>query len=318
MLYPWMKRCFLISLLFVISTGCGAVETKEKELKLAFITCARDAQFFIPVKKGMLDAATMLGVHCDFLGTEGVDLAAQAKLLQQAVQDGYDGIAFNIIDPVYFDGVIQEALDAGVPVVGFNVDDHATPNARLSSVNQQLYEAGKRLGQHVLPRIPAKSRILLTMHDEGISALEDRARGIHDALQEKHIQWKVIVTGNDASKGAQVVADALKADPKIRIVLATGQADTEAAGRALEKAALSSDYWAADFDLSPKILQLIQASYIYCTIDQQPYIQGFYPVVQLTHYLRYGIMPSDMNAGAAIVDKSNARTVVELTERHVR
>ena len=36
----------------------------------------------------------MLGVQCDFLGTEGMDIPTQAKMLQQAVKDGYDGIAF--------------------------------------------------------------------------------------------------------------------------------------------------------------------------------------------------------------------------------
>ena len=317
-LKQFMKKSLPMLVLLILSICCFASDIKQKELKLAFITCAKDAQFFVPVKKGMTDAAQMLGVQCDFLGTEGVDIPAQAKMLQQAVKDGYDGIAFNIIDPEFFDSVIQEAINAGVPVVGFNVDDYATSNARLSSVNQQLYEAGKRLGQHVLPRIPEKSRVLMTMHDEGISALKDRLRGIQDVLKKKEIQWEVVITGNDSVKGAKVIADALKANPDIRIVLGTGQADTEAAGCAFEKSLLSKDYWAAGFDLSPKILQLIQDERIYCTIDQQPYIQGFYPVVQLTHYLRYGIMPSDINAGAAIVDKSNVNTVAELTKQNYR
>ncbi len=318
MLLRSMLKYASFAILLMVLSGCFNPARKEKELKLAFITCAKDAQFFIPVKKGMTDAAGMLGVQCDFLGTEGVDIPAQAKMLQQAVKDGYDGIAFNIIDPEAFDDVIQEAIDAGVPVVGFNVDDHATSNARLSSVNQQLYEAGRHLGQHVLPRIPDNRRVLMTMHDEGISALEDRLRGLQDVLKKKGVQWEVKVTGNDPVKGAKVIADALKANPDIRIVLATGQADTEAAGRAFEKLDFSKDYWAAGFDLSPGILQLIQDKRIYCTIDQQPYIQGFYPVLQLVHYLRYGIVPSDINAGAAIVDRSNVDAVAERTKQNYR
>ena len=42
---------------------------EEGDLKLAFITCSVEAKFFEPVKKGMGDAAAMLGVECDFLGT---------------------------------------------------------------------------------------------------------------------------------------------------------------------------------------------------------------------------------------------------------
>ena len=292
--------------------------TLQKELKLAFITCAKDAKFFVPVKKGMNDAAAMLGVHCDFMGTEGVDIPAQAKMVSQAVEDGYDGIALNIIDPEAFDDVVEKAINAGVPVVAFNVDDQGTPNARLSSVNQRLYDAGKSLGEHVLPRIPSGSHVLMTMHDEGVSALEDRLHGMQEALKEKNIKWTVIISGNDSGKGAEVIANALKANPDIRAVLGTGQADTEAAGMAIEQYFSGKGYWSAGFDLSPKTLQLIQDGVIDCTVDQQPYIQGFYPVVQLTHYLRYGIVPSNIDAGAAIVDTSNVQTVVELTKQNYR
>ena len=326
-----MKKAGLIILMGVLaltyfsSTMYGAVpeESKnhtsaKKELKLAFITCAKDAKFFVPVKKGMTDAAEMLGVQCDFLGTEGVNIPAQAMMVQQAVKDGYDGIAVNIIDPQGFDKVIQEAVDAGVPVIGFNVDDHATDNARLSSVNQRLYDAGKSLGEHVLPFIPEKAHVLMTMHDEGVSALEDRLHGMQEALTRKDIKWTVIISGNDSVKGSEVIAGALKNNPDIRVILGSGQSDTEAAGRAIEDDFAGKDYWSAGFDLSDKTLQLIQDGHIRCTVDQQPYIQGFYPVVQLTHYLRYGIVPSDIDAGAAIINKSNIDKVAELTKQNYR
>ncbi|MEA1952274.1 MAG: substrate-binding domain-containing protein [Planctomycetota bacterium] len=291
---------------------------REKPLRLAFITCAVNGKFFGPVKKGMADAAEMMGVQCDFLGTEGVDVEAQARMVRQAVADGYDGIAVNIIDPEAFDGVIAEAVDQGVPVVGFNVDDHATPNARLSSVNQRLYDAGETLARHLLPHIPDGAHVLMTMHDEGVSALEDRLRGQQAILKGKNVRWTVIVSGNDSVKGAEVIAQALTDHPDIRIVLGTGQSDTEAAGRAIEASFAGQGYWSAGFDLSPATLRLIQAGHMRCTVDQQPYIQGFYPVLQLTLYLRYGIVPSDIDAGAAIIDKTNVNQVMELSQRDYR
>jgi len=266
----------------------------------------------------MSDAAEMMGVKCDFLGTEGVDVKAQVKMVTQAVADGYDGIALNMIDPEAFDNVITEAIDEGVPVVGFNVDDHATANARLSSVNQRLYEAGRSLAEHLLPDIPKNAHVLMTMHDEGVSALEDRLGGQQSVLSSKNIKWIVKVTGNDSAKGAEVIAETLKQNPDIRIVLGTGQSDTEAAGKAIEKYFSNKGYWSAGFDLSPETLRLIQQGDIRCTVDQQPYMQGFYPVIQLTLYLRYGIVPSDIDAGATIIDKSNVEQVIELTKRNYR
>jgi len=247
-----------------------------------------------------------------------VDVEAQARMVRQAVIDGYDGIAVNLIDPEAFDKVIQEALRQGVPVVGFNVDDHATPNPRLSSVNQRLYDAGQTLAKYLLPHIPDDAHILMTMHDEGVSALEDRLRGEQAVLKTKNVRWTVIVSGSDSVKGADVIAQALRDRPDIRIVLGTGQSDTEAAGRAIEASFAGQGYWSAGFDLSPATLRLIQKGHIRCTVDQQPYIQGFYPVLQLTLYLRYGIVPSDIDAGAAIIDKTNVDQVMELSQRKYR
>lgn len=312
--------------LIVSLAGCSTEQTRSQSgqldsarpLRYAFITCAVNAKFFEPVEKGMNDAARMMGVECDFIGTEGVDVEAQASLVRQAVADGYDGIALNLIDPVAFDGVVREAIDKDVPVVAFNVDDHLTPNARLSSVNQRLYEAGETLAEHLLALIPNKAHILMTMHDEGVSALEDRLRGEQTILKKKDIRWTVLVTGNDSVKGAEVVANALKEHPDIRIILGTGQADTEAAGRAIEKHFPNKGYWSAGFDLSSETLRLIQQGHIRCTIDQQPYIQGFYPVIQLTLYLRYGLVPSDIDAGAAIIDRTNVEQVIKLTQQKYR
>jgi len=291
---------------------------EPRDLKLAFVTCAVGAKFFEPVKKGMNDAADMLGIQCVFIGTEGGDVVEQVKLIRQAIDSGYDGIAVNIIDPEAFDEVIQEAISRGIPVVGFNVDDHATPNARLSSVNQQLYKAGQSLAEFLLSDIPVNAQVLITMHDEGVSALEDRRDGIQSVLKQKNVADTVIVSGNDSLKGVDVVAKALKENPRIRIILGTGQADTEAAGMVIEKYFPGKGFWAAGFDLSPKTLWLIKAGHIRCTVDQQPYIQGFYPVVQLTHYLRYGILPSDVDAGATIIDKSNVDQVMALSQKKFR
>ncbi len=315
-------RLLAVSIVTMMVVGCSMDRSsriaEDRPLRLAFITCAVDAKFFEPVKKGMRDASEMMGVQADFLGTEGVDIPAQVEMVRQAIKAGYHGIALNIIDPEAFDDVIQEAIDGGVPVVAFNVDDHASPNARLSSVNQRLYEAGRSLASELLPEIPKNTHVLMTMHDEGVSALEDRLRGLQDVLGAKGVRWTVIVTGNDSAKGAERIAEALRQHGDVRFVLGTGQSDTEAAGLALEKHFAGKGYFSAGFDLSDTTLRLVKAGVIRCTVDQQPYIQGFYPVVQLALYCRYQIQPSDIDAGAAIIDRDNVDAVIRLTQEGYR
>ncbi len=292
----------------------GAQTPRSDELRFVFITCCRDEAFFGPVKKGMADAARAMHVRCEFTGTEGVDAKAQAEMVRKAVADGYDGIALNIIDPTAFDDVVAEAARRGVPVVAFNVDDHGTPNARLAAVCQDYLKAGRTLATEALPFIPPNTTVLITQHDVGISSLDDRMKGIREVLDRHRIPSKVVCTTNEPERAMEVVSRELKADARIRFVLATGLTDTEAAGRAIERDFAGRGYGAAGFDLTPEILRLVRNGVVRMTTDQQPYIQGYYPVVQLALFCRYGIRPSNIDAGAAIITSKEVDRVVELTK----
>ena len=287
-------------------------------LKFVFISTCIDEDFFIPVRRGMRDAANMLGVECWFTGTPEVDIPAQVEMVRQAIKEDVDGIALNIIHPEAFDNVIEKAMNAGIPVVAFNVDDDKTPNKRLSAVCQNLYEAGRTLGKEAQNFVPANSKVLMTLHSEGISALDDRLKGAQEVLEEKNITWQVVTTGIEAEKAAAIITSELQANDNIHTILCTGQADTEGAGLAIERHFAGKGYHVAGFDLSPGILRLVKAGYIDCTIDQQPYIQGFYPVVQLTHYCRYGLHPSSVDTGAALITKENVDSVSALIGEGVR
>ncbi len=320
------RRRAIVSVVLLGVTACGfclraeAAEPTaagEKRLRLIFIAPVIHEDFFKPVRKGMQDAAALMGVSATFTGTEGVDTKAQAAMIARAVEDGYDGIAVDIIHGTDFDKPVADAIAAGVPVVAFNTDD-VTPNARLSTVSQKLYEAGRTVGTRALGFIRPGSQVLLTMHDAGISSLEQRRRGIEDVLRAKRIEWTVITTTPHPDKARDIIAKALVDNPNIRTVLCTGQADTEGAALAVEKAPRAKRYRTAGFDLSPNILRLLDAGVIEFTIDQQPYTQGFYPVVQLTLLLQYGIQPSDVDAGATVITREQAKSVMELKAENFR
>ncbi len=70
--------------------------------------------------------------------------------------------------------------------------------------------------------------------------------------------------------------------------------------------------------LSPEILRLISADVIACTVDQQPYVQGFYPVLQVSQLCRYGIKPMNIDSGAVFVTNENVAAVSELCRQGYR
>ena len=54
-------------------------------------------------------------------------------------------------------------------------------------------------------------------------------------------------------------------------------------------------------------LQLIQAGFLDFTIDQQPYLQGFYTVMEMFTFLASGglVGPADINTGLKFVTKDS-------------
>ena len=288
----------------------------DKKLRFRLITIASDEELFHVVERGMRDAATALDVEADLVGTPGFDIADLIGLVRSAVRDGIDGIGLNIFHPTALAGVIAEASAAGVPVVAFNIDAAKTGSGNLSYIMQDFFAAGSVLGHRAAASIREGEHVILAMHDEGVGALEERAAGIEAGLASRNVVVTRVVTGRAPAKGAAILDEALSR-LGARAIIGTGQPDTEAAGLAVW-ARHTHDIYAAGFDLSPGIVELIAEGHLDCVVDQQPYAQGFYPIVQLTLNLRFGLIPSSLDAGAAIVDRRNVELVRHLSKQSIR
>lgn len=73
----------------------------------------------------------------------------------------------------------------------------------------------------------------------------------------------------------------------------------------------------ATFDLSAEIAQAIKDGVIDFAVDQQPFLQGYLPVVFLTNYARYGVIPAnDVNSGPGFITADNISQVEALAGKY--
>lgn len=301
----------------VIGWWSAILDSVQIKLRFRLLTIAVNEELFTVVRKGMNDAADAMQVEADLVGTPGVDAAELVRLTRQAIADGVHGIGLNISDADAFAEVIAEARERAIPVVAFNIDASRRRSGNLSSIAQDFHAAGEALGRRAAAAIPRGSNVIVTVHDDGVNALEERLTGIQAGLRHRDINWLRLRTGQDPEQGAEYLREAIARFPA-HAILGTGQGDTEACGLAAKSLAPFAPY-AAGFDLSPGIADLISDGFIDCVIDQQPYAQGFYPVVQLALYLRYGLMPPpSLDAGAAIIDRANLDAIRQLSRQSIR
>lgn len=72
------------------------------------------------------------------------------------------------------------------------------------------------------------------------------------------------------------------------------------------------------FDTSPAIMEAFDSGYVQLTSDQQPFQQGYLPILSLCGSLVYGFGPLNVDTGAGFVDTSNYQNVADLAKQGLR
>jgi len=104
-------------------------------------------------------------------------------------------------------------------------------------------------------------------------------------------------------------------------IVTLGPGAAEPAIRAVSAAGARSRITLATFDLSQEVLEAVRDGEILFAVDQQPYLQGYWPIVMLAQRARYGLLPGQgelIPTGPNFVTRSNAAQVIRLSRRSIR
>jgi len=321
-----MKRKFiLIWLVGILMLGIMSGEVAlAAEYQFTFLTHAGEENpFWAAVYRGAQDAAKQLGVDFVMIRVkEEGDLAAQLTNFKTTLAQKPDGIITTIPDPVMFDEVIQEAIDMGIPVICSNTDDPegANGNARLSYIGQDLEQAGYFLAKELTKILPQgeKYHFLVSVGGPGLVWAEQRAKGITTYLEEAGYTYERLDTTMKMDVAQSRIQAYLQSHPETKGVITVEYNHASAAKAAKNLGYEPGDLLIGGFDLIPEVLAEIKSGYINLTIDQQPYLQGYLPVIQLYLMKKYDLSAWDVNTGNAVVDASNVDRVIELSQERVR
>jgi simple sugar transport system substrate-binding protein len=161
------------------------------------------------------------------------------------------------------------------------------------------------------------TRALCIIHEENNVGLQERCNGAAEGLGGDDTIVRVQVTGNtDLTSTAREVGAAMEAhNPDAVLTL-----DPDIAMAALREVS-SRGATLATFDLSPGVLDAVQAGQIAFAVDQQPYLQGYLPVtfLELAVRNRNEVGAGQIVAtGPSLVTKENAAAIAALSEQGSR
>jgi simple sugar transport system substrate-binding protein len=218
-----------------------------------------------------------------------------------------DGIAISLVDPSAFNDPVEKALATGIPVVSYNAD--AKGNKRLCYIGQDLFLSGKGLGQRIVEAV-GEGEVGGFIATPGQLNIQPRMDGAREAIKEsgKNIKLEEIATGPTVNEELSRIQAYYTGHPDIKGMFAVDAGSTEGVGKTMAANKLhEKGVHAGGFDLLPTTLDAISKGDLDFTIDQQPYLQGFYTIMVLFVYKISGGLSglSDINTGLKFVTKGN-------------
>jgi len=270
--------------------------------------------FWAKVVKGAEETAEILGVDADVQFANG-DASRQNDIIETAIANGVDGLGVVLNYDDAYDESIQRAIDAGMAVIAFNIDDtqRGAGNARMAYIGQDMEEAGKMVAERLLAEteLEAGDHVLCPVeYPDAVYAIQ-RYAGVRGVLEAHGIKSEVLNTGAASVEDVlNKVTQYLIGHKETDAICAMGQMPLEASPRAAADAGI--DVPIVGFDLSTQIARDINEGRVIATVDQQPFYQGCLTLTQLYFHAKYGLHPCDINTGGAMVDKANVDRVIDL------
>lgn len=314
----WLAALILIPLTLA---GCTATTSdtttaaSADEAVIAVVTHGTPGDsFWDVVKSGAEQAGTDLGATVTYQG-DG-DPVKQSQLIDAAIASKPDGLIVSMANPAGVKDAVERAVAAGIPVITINSGlEESKAFGAQTHVGQSEFIAGQGAGEQ-LAKAGVKN-VICVIHEAGNSGLEDRCKGAADTLGGTLSNVQVDIA--NIADAQNTIKSKLLADPTIDGVLTLNPAVGVAAAQSITEAASTATL--ATFDVSADVTKLIENGKILFAVDQQPYSQGYLPVVFLILQKRNGDVVGGgqpVYSGPGFVTKDNVAQVAKFAANGTR
>src|SRR3954469_8647653 len=285
--------------------GGGEVFAVSSKQKYVLVNHVTTNPFFVPTKYGAEDACKLLGCSYQWTGSESSNVSEMVNAMNTAITSGANGIGVCLVDKKAFNSPTDAALKAKIPVVAYNADEPS--NARLCYIGQDLFLSGQEMGKRIKSLVPSGD-VALFIATPGSANIQPRIEGAQSVLKNASgIKTHVVATGAATPAELSVIDSYATGHPNTKGYFAVDAGSTEGLATTIQKHNLrSKGVKGGGYDLTPTTQRLLAAGQIDFTIDQQPYLQGFLPILQLYMYNASGSLSgiADTNTGLKFLDKT--------------
>ncbi|MBP9015209.1 MAG: substrate-binding domain-containing protein [Candidatus Atribacteria bacterium] len=325
----WLVVFLVISLLVLGSSLAFAQGKRFEGIKIRFFCGGAPGDPFASVVyKGAQFAEEDLGCTVEYVFS-GWDPQQMVVQFKEAVASDINGIA--IMGHPGDDALevhIDDAFSKGIVVTSQNT---TLPRAEakykaqgFGYVGQELYESGVTLGKGCVNMFDLKSGDramvwgLLSQPTRGL-----RTKGVIDALEEAGLVVDYIEISTevnaDAPLGVPIFTGYVSSHPDVKLVVTDHGSLTATMQTFFKAAGLGpDDVVGAGFDLSSATLEAIRSGFTDLVLDQQQFLQGYLPILQLCMTIKYKFAGLHIDTGSGLIHAGNVEAIAPLVEEGIR
>jgi simple sugar transport system substrate-binding protein len=309
--------------------GTKNFHSNDGVLTFAVVTHTAGNGFFDPTYVGAKVAADMIGAKLVMLGSEAPvdDIPREIEILNQIINDPtIDGVVMTTPQSGAYDDIVKKLEANGVPVATTNSFDpnlydrshisHTGQDASAAAIGgealvQCLKDKGITSGSIILPstttlgNVEVNNRITAAYEAivKGLNAAGTLANFKVDAGPEN---IGIDVNANDIVPS---IVSLIESRGDVVGAFAANGFVTPALGDAITQLNKQGQLCAFGFDLGPKQQEQIKTGALTGSLGQQPFLQGFWPVMQLYLTIDRGIQAANLDTRAQLVTKDTVDTV---------
>ncbi len=191
--------------------------------RFAIVPKSMNNPYFDLARNGCMAEAKKIGVTCTYTGPVEQEPAQQVQIIQDLISQHIDGLAISVADAASVKRVIDQARQAGIPVVTFDSDSpDSQRQAYIGTDNKAL---GNALAQMLVKAHPTPGQYALVSGGPAAENLNERVQGVRDALNAagwKEVGGSPTFCNDDSALAVQQMTDLITANPQLAAIVPVG------------------------------------------------------------------------------------------------
>ena len=294
-----------VSIIAMTALAAGAASAAAQTIALVQIN--QQALFFNQMNEGAQAAADKAGAELVIFNANN-DPAAQNNAIETYTAQGVDAIIVVAIDVNGVMPAVQQAADAGIPVLA--VDAILPEGPQKTQIGVDNEGAGQLIGETFLDYVDQNmdggARIgVVGALNSFIQNL--RQKGFEEVIAaDQDVEVVGVVDGRNIQDNALAVAENLMTgNPTMNAIYATGEPALVGAVAAVEAQDAADRVKVFGWDLTAQIIQAIDDGFVVAVVQQDPHAMGQAAVDAAMTLIGGGDVPEKIAVPVTIVTKDN-------------